>query len=837
MAVSEVDKEAVECTPEDDRSTPKQPRVRRMKACKQCHSLKVRCTPVDENDPYSPCIRCMNTNKVCEIDLDQPRKRRKKTNNRESELIAELQVQIADLQEQLRLLRNEKEKEGVTSSKMDSLELSYSTSVAAEGGSPPFISKVDLEREMSYLCEEDISLSEILEDIQKCADRRKELLVKNQVIDVVSLGVISLDEANHRLEVYRDKLYAAHPFIELPQNMSVEQFIQEKPYLFNSIMAISSMVLETTYDRDTNLALENHAIEKIVGAVMVAGTKNVELLKSLILLSFWYNSPELFKLRRYHILNCVAVTLLHDLGIMNRSSYTYSSDTKAIQKNEDDYKGLEYRSLILILYFSTVSICLVLRRAIFVKWTPYVNECCDLLEKMGDEKYKKLAVFLRLNHELERIHHIVHAPEVYENKPNKLSKYALAEFQTNLAIIRSNLKPSDHQHRAYYYSVEAYLHQPILNDIHLNVSSPNGCAVQKLESETLSAIAHCTASCLFALDEFNQLLVSEIAGLPLIYCSRVIYTAGMLMRLRYLILSLPSHIEKELVPRYAIVAILKLNKLVGIASKRFPGNYFLKKMRLILLLFIQTYVTQVMELLKKNDDSTPSNFKPAQLSRTTRNDLVKVSSTLFKQGDTGNMITENGLSYPPALHLDLLSFAASAFRNNTDERDQETNGELKAEDNANQGVPREQSDFKIPGLAAFNDSRRLLAVRTINNMAASQTNMGSEARGLSMGGNITHNATSLKLYTFPNPPMIHNPNLTSGGTPVNGDGFQSLAPVQSNFNGGASPIPEMELVNGKDNPFLSIDDEFWSNLLSTDSNKFHFAQNEPVLPDSFLFMN
>ena len=41
--------------------------------------MKVKCTPSDPNNPSAPCVRCINANRICEIDLNQTRKRRKKS--------------------------------------------------------------------------------------------------------------------------------------------------------------------------------------------------------------------------------------------------------------------------------------------------------------------------------------------------------------------------------------------------------------------------------------------------------------------------------------------------------------------------------------------------------------------------------------------------------------------------------------------------------------------------------------------------------------------------------------------------------------------------------------
>ncbi|EEQ40358.1 hypothetical protein CLUG_04486 [Clavispora lusitaniae ATCC 42720] len=382
-------------------------RVRRSKACKQCHGLKVRCTPVDENDPASPCVRCVNSNKVCEMDLDQPRKRKKRSTNKEASTVAELREQVRELQEKLLISQrqnlaaeNHIKNEAGPSPSMANHSPAQSSTGAPDVDSPLFISKSDLEKELALLCEENVTLREITEEIRRNADRRQEMLYRDKQLDVVSLGIISMDEAELRLRVYRDHLYAANPLVALPSDATVESMIANQPFMFNTIMSITCMGMQSSVNPDVSLALENQAVSSVVTEVMVAGKKTVELLKCLILLSLWYNSPELFKSRRYHILNNVAVTLLHDLGIVNRASFDYSGDTQVIQKKEEQYRSLEYRALIMILYFSTVNICLILRRAVFVKWTPYVDECCELLEKYGDQPYKELAIFSKLNYQL-----------------------------------------------------------------------------------------------------------------------------------------------------------------------------------------------------------------------------------------------------------------------------------------------------------------------------------------------------------------------------------------------------------------------------------------------------
>lgn len=163
---------------------------------------------------------------------------------------------------------------------------------------------------------------------------------------------------------------------------------------------VSSTLSETEIDHA--LALDNEAIRSVCDEVMVVGRKSVELVKSMLILTLYYNSPELFRQRRYHLLNNICVSLLHDLGIVARPSYSFDNNDGSLKQNPEQETGDEYKSIVLIIYFSTVSICLILRRAIYIKWTPYVEECCVALENSSELKYRKLALFARINAALEK---------------------------------------------------------------------------------------------------------------------------------------------------------------------------------------------------------------------------------------------------------------------------------------------------------------------------------------------------------------------------------------------------------------------------------------------------
>ncbi|PVH18087.1 uncharacterized protein CXQ87_001004 [Candidozyma duobushaemuli] len=803
-------------------------RVRRTKACKQCHALKVRCTPLDESDPHSPCVRCSNAGKVCEIDVDQPRKRRRRAAGSES--VADLHEQIAELKEQLRQSNAQLQAKNQSSPGVNSTpRVPGITETPSDTGSPFFVSKADLEREISLLTEGGSNLSDITSVIKERSAYRKAHIEKTRVKDVVTAGIITMEEASKRLHIYKTEVFRRHPLVDVPQDKSTEQLIEEMPFLFNTVVSIASLVMNKDSNTDICSQVEIFAIEAVCTEIMVWGSKSVELVKSLILLSLWYNSPEFFKQRRYHILNTVSVSLLHDLGIVSRPSYTYSTENKTIVKQQEQHTAIEYRALIMILYISTVSICLILRRNIYVKWTPYVNECCLCLEKEDSDRFRSLATFSRLNHELERIHHIVHAPDSVENK-SAVSKYVIKEFQGILSSLKGRIHPANYLQKAYYHSIEAYLHQPDFNEVQLVNTDGTGCA-SKLDATTLKAISQCTVSCLCALDEVAKLEPSDVAALPLVYSSRIVYTAGMLMRMRYLILSLPSHIEKDLVPRYAIQSIQKLKNLIFETSQSYPANNFLLKMRLILQLFIQTYVTQVSDLLKSHSE-TPNQFKPVSkdISRSERKQMALLATDMFSTGG-GIMTTESGRYNAPAMHLDLLSYAASFRRMSEDAGKGEP---LKKENNGvNNGTHPVQLPENVDMSAANQYPPQNFANRPMPMDPGMMT--GSSANT----GNTPQYNTPMPNYMPQGQYRYQDrgsqvPSVFDNNSMMQPNPSMSTQDDSMQFQG--TDGQELDKMLGKES-VNSINEEFWSYLLSADSNKLHFAQDMPGPNDEVFFMN
>lgn len=805
--------------------------TRRSVACKSCHSLKVKCTPSDIHDPSRPCIRCLNANRKCEIDLNQSRKRRKKSELLEARSeqifstdsqseVSRLRKQVKDLKAQLQLQQLQLLQPLLQILPHLFLQMQnhqHQNQLQHESplleNSEPYVSKVDLEREIALLSNPEVTLSSLTDSLKLIADQRTFLINSDRGdIDMISHGLITLEEAEHRLHLYRTKIYATHRILEIPEETTVQELRKNQPFLFNSIMSIVNKLEIPDSDVERSLRIDNYAIQSIAIEVMVVGTKSIELVKAVLLLCLWYNTPELFRNRRYHLLNTIAVTMLHDLGIINRPVLNFRNDDGIFLENENNKQiSLEYQSLILILYSTTVSICLMLRRTIYVKWTPFIESCCVNLELSNIARWQELAVFLRLSNLLDKIHQVVHSAEFAE-RPST-GNIIINEFQKTLVLARLKISPSDHSNLAFYYSIEAYLHEPCLSNV-FTCGNQNP-EIAKLTKQSMKSICQCTKSCLNALDEYNKLSKLEVALVPLIYASRVIYTAGMLLRLRFLIISLPSHIEKDLVPQKVITSIQAVSKLVERASMDFPFNNFLKKVRLLLQLFVQTYATQVQELLRKNG-VTPENFKPINAATKELSEMVRVSKMFNNEHSSQILVNgDNQTSVP----LNILSYAATYRRESSIEANK---------------IPRDSSDVKISGSGSYPNYPV---------PGASNVNTGNNDNPPSLPSAIPLNPQqSSDSQSLPQPTLQHR-NLYSTILPppfFNGN-IPNPTYSQPEFNQFHGPYPNQRpsVPTLPEHSILSVTDEFWADLLSSDADKINFTNNNfnPQATEDAFLMN
>jgi hypothetical protein len=92
----------------------------------------------------------------------------------------------------------------------------------------------------------------------------------------------SVDEGNALLEIFRNHTSSYFPFISVPKSMSAQELRQERPFLYLSILAITS----TDYSKQMEFG--KLIVKQMFERIFVNGERNLDLLLGVITSAAWF---------------------------------------------------------------------------------------------------------------------------------------------------------------------------------------------------------------------------------------------------------------------------------------------------------------------------------------------------------------------------------------------------------------------------------------------------------------------------------------------------------------------------------------------------------------------
>jgi hypothetical protein len=171
--------------------------------------------------------------------------------------------------------------------KLDSLYelLSTRNKVSSEATPPPMITLPEVQPAFSFE-----KTPPFLQSPLQTTNRRVAqfpifalpFLAFDDIQDVISKGVVSLDRAQRSLDFFRTKA-SNFPFVYVPPDLSLDKIRREKPFLLHSILtcgAQSNLRLQTT--------LELELRESLSKKILIEGEKSMDLLQGLLVYLTWY---------------------------------------------------------------------------------------------------------------------------------------------------------------------------------------------------------------------------------------------------------------------------------------------------------------------------------------------------------------------------------------------------------------------------------------------------------------------------------------------------------------------------------------------------------------------
>jgi hypothetical protein len=608
---------------------------RRSKACENCRGLKVRCISSDPTNPSAACVRCLRGKKDCVFNLG-PRKRSKKTDTRVAALEMKLELLSAALNEKNidtadiydravpgngfdktnhppvmdssttslspimpgdRLIGTPSSS-GATHRSLPQAQRILGTKdpkFASLNGTPEDLEVDYMRNGQSFRVDTGVKVEVIREEMvqlwntlqQKCTLRLQLMesssanpRVPTAKTDVISRGIISMENARVRLEIYRNIIYPKYPLIHVADEVTLEQFREEQPTLFLCVMATTSMAVTDPGQFEACLILHNRAYEAVVYDTMLVGSMTFELLQCLILLTYWYNEPEFYHRHKSHQLAILAHSMAQDLGIggMLVSSRNASLRFERIVTPQVlvDAKNIHCRKLWLSSYCASMNLLSVSRKASLSIWSEYTEECCEMVgssEVLLPEE-KRIVQFAQLAHVFEDISKAFYSGGRRSKPPDIAdveTKYLVAHFEARLKRIYDAVTASHNvsvSFLPYYHAVNAYLHQSVIyvpysEGLGRSPFSDYSLAVDAtfFSADAVHCILACYSSATKALELFNDLTVEQYAMLPLFNYTRLVFCASALLKLRAL--SICNVAFHEACP----VPVSKLDLLYGILDK------------------------------------------------------------------------------------------------------------------------------------------------------------------------------------------------------------------------------------------------------------------------------
>jgi hypothetical protein len=586
---------------------------RRAKACNHCRMLKVRCIPSNPNDLSQPCVRCSKGKRECVFHVG-PWKRSRRTDSRVAALEKKLEVLTAALNgqqvssEEIRKIMAKAEAMTGALATAEPLEGNKannstgntgfsnvmpdarmpSTSAAAANpvrkaplrrpvGSKSYGPRASVSSTPDSMRDSDPGSGRVrMKDVKEIREKMISLwnkMTENSTLrladiakqdrmqsptyetDVISQGLITVAEAQERLNKYRLHLFKKYTLIEVSEELTLEILRRENPLLFLTVMAVTSVALRGQGLKKVCITIQNQAVDAVIYETMMLGRKNLEILKCLILLNLWYNTPETYHHQKSHLITHLCTTLAVDLGLGGTPFESQQSNSMKYDRliRPDvllNPRTAECRKLWLCVYISSVHVSMIIKRPVYLMWSRYTEECCKILEQPDRSLMeRRVAAIARLHHLTEEITCALQSMD--SKAPPDLNdprtQYIIKEFELKLKALEDRANLGSQLFLSALHLVHVLLHEfamyvPLSERLGRSPYSEYSLAIgtMQLSTHTAQAIGWCYSGAIKCLELIASQTVEELAMMPLFCYMRMAFSASALLKLRTLYLTTPD---------------------------------------------------------------------------------------------------------------------------------------------------------------------------------------------------------------------------------------------------------------------------------------------------------
>jgi hypothetical protein len=191
-------------------------------------------------------------------------------------------------------------------------------------------------------------------------------------LDAIDKGILSMKAATILFNHYNMEMVHHFPAVVCAPRMTASTCRAEKPTLFLAIIAAAAASSAPDFD----YALQDELYRTLAEKVIYQGQKTIELIQAILISVIWYFHAHGMCRSRSHLFAHQAAVMAMGLGLANNVTWYHPSPTEA--------KSVEARRTFLACYWINCYMSIILRGPLFLRFTPYMAECIDILETSPD---------------------------------------------------------------------------------------------------------------------------------------------------------------------------------------------------------------------------------------------------------------------------------------------------------------------------------------------------------------------------------------------------------------------------------------------------------------------
>jgi hypothetical protein len=214
-------------------------------------------------------------------------------------------------------------------------------------------------------------------------NERKPIVFDHSDIDARIDALIDVETAENLFNRYIRDFAGQFPAVVFPPGTTAKQVRATKPILFLAIM--SSTSYGCGIPREAQRMLQAELREIFADSMWRNGEKSLELIQALQVATLWYRPPSNFEQHMFYQIVHMAAVMAIDIGMGRRQPMKRRAmppmQAARLLPNADT---AEVRRAWLTCYVLCISINMILRRPILLRWNDYMQDCIDYLETAPD---------------------------------------------------------------------------------------------------------------------------------------------------------------------------------------------------------------------------------------------------------------------------------------------------------------------------------------------------------------------------------------------------------------------------------------------------------------------